>query len=114
MQQNANAERPKDPMVTFRSVKRGKNSKGGDRTELYLTPEMAQLLIQELTTGLANPRGVKIDLHVSEKQYEGRTFDSAICFVKPTQEPPTRGGGFAPRTNAAPSFDAVAKFKQGL
>lgn len=110
-------QRPRDPMVLFRSVKRGKNSKGGDRTELMMNKEQATLLINELTKNIDSPNGVKLDFHISVKEYEGRKFDSAICFVKPVQDRP----GAAPRTfvpqAGAPSADTMAraeKFKNEL
>lgn len=120
MNQN-NQNRPKDPMVLFRSVKRGKNSKGGDRTELFMTKEQAEVLITELTKNLDQPHGVKLDLHVGKRMTNDgtREFDSAVCFVKAVQERPGAGGG-APRNFApkgAPSQDTmtnVQKFKQGL
>ncbi len=78
---------PQDPMIKFRAVMRGKNSKGGDRTQLYLAQEQALLLIETLQAHLENPRGVKLDLHVSKKEsQDGRAFDSAIVFVKGVQE----------------------------
>jgi hypothetical protein len=85
-------EKAKDPMTKFRSVIRGKNSKGGDRFQLYLTTEEATALVATITANLANPKGVKLDLHVSKKEFEGRTFDSAIAFVKAVSEGP--GGSF--------------------
>lgn len=115
-------EKPKDPMVTFRSTVRGKNSKGGDRTQLYLNLEMANLLISEITKGLSDPLqlGVKLDIHTSKKIAQGtnREFDSTICFVKPVQEASSGGRSFAPRANPqavqAQTFSQVEQFKKTL
>lgn len=105
-------DRPKDPMTTFRSVIRGKNSKGGDRIQLYLTPEMASQLATLINENNTSEKGVKLDLHVSRKQYEGREFDSAITFVKTVQEGPGgRAAGptkFVPKTNATAATAAQA------
>lgn len=91
----------KDPMIKFRSVIRGYNKKvddlnpqGGTRVQLYLGGDSQtgnaaiQELIETLTTHMENPRGVVLDLHISKKSYNNRQFDSAIAFVKPTQESP--------------------------
>jgi hypothetical protein len=92
----------KDPMTKFRSVIRGKNSKGGDRFQLYLTSEEAAILVETITANLGNERGVKVDLHVSRKiaQDTGREFDSAICFVKPVSDGPGARGA-APKSFVA-------------
>lgn len=76
----------KDPMILFRNTTRGKNAKGGDRLQLYLNTEQAVALVEALTACLENPKGVKIDLHTSQKEYQGRAFDSTIAFVKPVSE----------------------------
>jgi hypothetical protein len=94
-------ERTKDPMTKFRSVIRGKNSKGGDRFQLYLTQEEAGALVETINANIGNPKGVKLDLHISKKEYEGRTFDSAIAFVKAVQESSATGGA---RTGGATRF----------
>lgn len=96
--------RTQDPMILFRAVQLGKNSKGGDRVQLKLNNEETQKLINELAATLTNVRGAKIDLHISEKTYQGRTFDSAIAFVKPVAEPP----GSAPGAGAPTKFVAKA------
>lgn len=106
--------RAKDPMIKFRSVIKGKNSKGGDRHQLYLDQENAALLIETIQANITNPKGVKIDLHVSRKtaQESGREFDSAICFVKAVSDmgaPGARPAGptrFAPK--AGPSQEDLA------
>jgi len=96
---------PQDPMLKFRAVMRGKNSKGGDRTQLYLAQEQAIILIETLQANIENPRGVKLDLHVSKKEHDGRSFDSGIMFVKAVQDAPQRGGFNKPQ---APYMEKVA------
>lgn len=84
----------KDPLISFRSVMLGKNKKGGDRIQLYLGGhtdergnEVIKTLIEALTAGLENPRGVKLDLHVNDRESEdGRTFKSAFGFVKQVED----------------------------
>lgn len=99
-------EQTKDTMVTFRSTIAGKNSKGGDRTQLYLTQEQAQTLIDELSAHITNDLGVKIDLHVSERTAKetGRKFKSAIAFVKAVQ--PQSGGFGGAQASAPKKFQA--------
>ena len=75
----------KDPMILFRNTKRGKNSKGGDRLELYLTIEEAAKVVAACEANKGNPRGIKFDFHTSQKEYQGRSFDSTICFIKAVQ-----------------------------
>lgn len=74
-------------MVKFRSTIRGKNSKGGDRIQLYLNPEEGEALLGELQSALAagGEKGAKLDVHTSVKEANGRKFDSSIAFVKPVQ-----------------------------
>jgi hypothetical protein len=80
-------------MIVFRSTIRGKNSKGGDRLQLYVSQENIQLLIDTLAENLTNPKGAKLDIHTSKKESsDGRTFDSTIAFVKGV----TEGRGAAP------------------
>jgi hypothetical protein len=111
-------ERTKDPMVKFRSVIRGKNSKGGDRFQLYIGGNQEtgnadlETFIQVLQEQLGNPKGAKVDLHISQKEYEGRKFDSAIAFVKATGDgaAPTKRT-FVPRgtgATATPTKDDTA------
>lgn len=97
----------KDAMILFRAVQLGKNSKGGDRVQLKLNNEETQKLINELTATLTNARGAKIDLHISQKEYQGRTFDSAIAFVKPVAEPPGAVAGGAPTKFVAKASTAA-------
>lgn len=87
-------DKPKDPIVGFRSVIKGTNSKGGTRIQLYLGghQERGNQAIKELLEYLAanadNPTGVKLDLHINRKKtHDGtREFDSAFCFVKPVEQ----------------------------
>lgn len=81
-------------MILFKTVIVGKNSKGADRYQLYLTPEQVTNLLTAAkdANGASEGRGVKIDLHISDKEFEGRAFKSAIAFVKATQEPVSNRG----------------------
>lgn len=111
MEQQQN--RTPDPMVQFRSVKRGKNSKGGDRTELYVNKEEVMALLATLADYADNERGVKFDLHISERQSDdGRKFDGGCMFVKKVQEKDATGGRPGRDINAL--TDRVAKIKEGL
>jgi len=86
MKESQMAEREKDLMVKFRTVIRGKNSKGGDRLQLYIDKE-AIAELSEALNDLASERGVKLDIHVMQRETEeGRRFDSAFAFVKGVQE----------------------------
>lgn len=116
--------KPKDPMTKFRSVNVGKNSKGGDRYQLTLggdsqngNAEIEQL-IETLTALKDSPRGVKLDIHISDKEYEGRKFKSAIAFVRAVQEMGANGGGrgpaptrFVPKTAGTGAGDVAARLK---
>ena len=94
------ATKTKDIMIKFRSTIRGKNSKGGDRFQFYITNEETTALIQELQQTLTNPKGAKIDLHITKKTANetGREFDSSIAFVKPTSEGGFGGGPTTKKT----------------
>lgn len=75
----------KDTMIKFRSTIKGKNSKGGDRLQLYLSLDDARELASTLEAklGEASEKGVKIDLHTSERETnEGRKFLASFAFVK--------------------------------
>jgi hypothetical protein len=115
----------KDPMIKFRTVMRGFNSKvdslnpqGGTRIQLYLSNEETAALIETLTATLTNPSGAKVDLHISKKSYENRQFDSAIAFVKPVEGKGVGAGTSAPTrflpkaaTNVASVEDTIAGLK---
>lgn len=79
------AEKEKDVMIKFKTTIVGKNSKGGDRVQLYLKPEDGEALLGELQAALTagGERGAKLDIHTSDKEHEGRKFKSSIAFVKP-------------------------------
>jgi hypothetical protein len=106
------ADRPKDPVINFRSVAvaRSKND-DADRITLKLGGDKengnAQIkaMIEVLTAHLESPRGVVIDLYVKEKTHEGRTFDSAFSFIRAVQEPPA--GGFGSSSTRAPKATAT-------
>ena len=87
-------EREKDVMIKFRSTIIGKNSKGGDRVQLYLNQEEGNALLGELQAALTagGERGAKLDVHTSDKEHDGRKFKSTIAFVKPVQAEGATGG----------------------
>lgn len=96
----------KDTMIRFRSTIVGKNSKGGDRYQLYLTTEEAASLAAELQNNAGNERGVKLDLHISERESEdGRRFKAAMAFVKAVQESST---GYGAKPTATKTFKPKA------
>lgn len=90
----------KDPLISFRSVMIGKDSKGADRYQLFLTSEEASNLANALGDSLDNERGVKLDIHIGDRQTNdgSRTFKSAYTFVKKVQEGP---GGFGASASQA-------------
>jgi len=89
------SEKEKDVMIKFRTTISGKNSKGGDRLQLYLNQEEGEALLGELQAALQSggEKGAKFDIHTSDKEYEGRRFKSSIAFVKPVQEKTAGGAG---------------------
>lgn len=111
-------EREKDPLIGFRGVQEGQNSKGGDRITLTLggekdkDKEALRTFIEVLQSHLEAPKGVKIDIHISDKEYEGRSFRSAFCFVRAVQDMPFGGFGKGPAKAAATAATktAVADF----
>lgn len=93
-------QRSKDPMLTFKSVKLGKDSKNNDRVQLSMTQETAHVLYETLGAELENPRGVKLDIHLTKPTtQDGRQFDSGYAFIKGIQE--FGAGGFAGAGNKA-------------
>ena len=104
----------KDTMIKFRSTVRGKNSKGGDRIQLYLTQEEAQSLITTLTNSNGTT-GVKLDIHTNKKTTEaGRTFDSSFAFVKQVQEAATRPTGTFTDKPGSDIKSRIAKVKREI
>jgi len=104
----------KDPMFLFRSTMVGKNSKGGDRLQLYMDQEQVVGLIEHLTTLLGNDRGVKLDIHTSDKVKDGRSFKSSFAFIKAVAEAPVGGPGrFAPKRTAQDLDAKIAELKAG-
>ena len=83
-----NNQQAKDPLIGFRSVIIGKDSKGADRYQLFLTQEEAVNLANALGEGSSNERGVKLDIHIGDRKTNDgtRTFKSAYTFVKQVQE----------------------------
>jgi hypothetical protein len=111
-------EKTKDPIIGFRSVVRGKDSKGRDVLKLYVGGdaqrgnEVLDTLIEALIANRDNPRGVNLTIHVGKKEHEGRTFDSAFAFVKPTQDAPMgRGRPMATEGAATTTAAAYNSFK---
>lgn len=82
-------ERAKDPVVTFRTIIRGTNSKGGTRLQLYLNSDEAKKLVEALTATLSHINGTKVDLHIDQRKTNdgSRTFESAYAFIKLVSEP---------------------------
>ncbi len=104
-------ERPKDTMIIARSTIRGKNSKGGDRSQLYFSPENAEALIGVLQASLGSPSGVKLDIHTTRKTntQTNKEFDSTILFVKGVE---AQVGAGAPRGAQTQSTnDKIAALK---
>jgi hypothetical protein len=77
----------KDPMIKFKSVNVGKNSKGGDHIKLSLSAEETDFLIEQLQASKTE-RGARLDVHISDKttQDGAREFKSGIAFVRGIQE----------------------------
>jgi hypothetical protein len=105
MQMNNNV---KDPRISFRNVILGKNTKGGDRIQLYLGGEQeggneqVMQLIETLSQFITHPRGIVLDLHIADRQSnEGRQFKSAFAFVKAVQDK-AFGGGARPTQRFVP------------
>ena len=84
-----------DKLIGFSNVKKGKNSKGGDRAQLYMTTEAAQELSEIIIEKAAAGKGIKLDLHftVRKNSSTGREFDSAFMFVKEKMDMPAGGFG---------------------
>lgn len=102
------SERTKDPMILFKSVKKTVNEAGKLHVALSMNKEETIKLIEALTTLIETgaERGLKLDVHVSKKEsQDGRTFDSAIAFVKVIQDPAAFAGGGA--TGAAKRFSST-------
>ena len=85
-----------DPLISFKGVSHKKDSKGNDRSVIYLTITEAQKLYEALAEVVTNQRGINFDIHFTTPTYEGRTFDSGYLFVKGTQESPSARGAGAP------------------
>lgn len=85
-----------DPMVKFKNVSVGENSKGGTYIKLALSKEEAAYLVEQLQNSVTD-RGARLDVHISKKQTNDgkRTFDSGVAFIRGIQEPqnPTAGRG---------------------
>lgn len=119
--------RPKDPCVMFRNVVRGQskskndlNPQGHDRIQLYLNTEQSQMLIDTLTSQIANPLGTKLDLHIVKRQnaQRGNIFDSAYAFIKPVEEQQSMQSGparFVPKaTQSAETMSRTQEVHQEL
>lgn len=79
---------PKDPMVNFRKIITGQNSRGGSRTQLYLDPQEAMKLAQFIYNLANQGKHVKLDLNTSIKtnSQSGHQFESAYVFIKEKQQ----------------------------
>lgn len=106
-------EQPKDVMLKVRATKRGKNSKGGDRLELYLSQEEVRSLFTVLSELLDHELGVKMDIHTTERvaAESGRKFDASFFFIKKTQPPP---GGAMPQKKGMPTIEEIKAAKADL
>ena len=105
-------ERSKDTMIVARSTIRGKNSKGGDRTQLYFSPENAEALIAVIQGSLGSPSGVKLDIHTTKKTNTNtnKQFDSTILFVKGV-EAGANAGASVERSAGPSTNDKIASLK---
>lgn len=124
-----NNNKPKDPMILVRSVSQGFNSKkdtlnpeGGKRIQLSIGGDANRGntaitdLIDVLMAHKDAPRGVKLDIHISKKEANGRQFESCIFFVRPIQEGGFGGNAgprkFVPKNESLADLEAkVAKLK---
>jgi len=102
----------KDTMIKFRSTIRGKNSKGGDRLQLYLTNEEATALLNEIQKS-NGATGVKLDIHTNKKTTEdGRTFDSSFGFCRTVMGKDTqKAATFVPKSDLK---ERIAKVKKEI
>lgn len=91
----AKKEFTKDVMILAKSAKRGLNQANKLRVEFSMNSEQVGKLLAELTALKDSPRGVKLDIHLTPKTYEGREFDSGIAFVREIQEFGAARGGVA-------------------
>lgn len=111
-------EKTKDPLIKVRTVIRGKNSKGGDRFQLYIGGDKNEgnapldAFIECLEALRDNPKGIKIDLHINKKEYQGRTFDSAFAFVKAVEATVTETAAAAPAPRFRPAGQQSEKTAQ--
>lgn len=107
----------KDTMIKFRSTMRGKNSKGGDRTQLYLSQEEANTLVETIMK-VNGTAGVKLDIHTNLKTAEdGRQFSSSFAFVKAVQQGPAKTTTFVdkkPTTSATSLTEKIKKAKEQI
>lgn len=89
-------EKRKDPLISFKGVTHKKDSKGNDRSVIYLTVDQAKVLYDSLAEIVENPRGINFDIHFTTPTYDGRQFDSGYMFAKATGESPAARGNAAP------------------
>lgn len=105
----------KDTMIKFRSTIRGKNSKGGDRLQLYLSNEEATALLTEIqkTNGTT---GVKLDIHTNKKTTEdGRSFDSSFGFVRTVASKENKPTTFVKKSAQSDELkERIAKVKKEI
>lgn len=113
MSNNNTTTQDKDKMIVFKGAEMKKNSKGGDYIVLKLKPEEVASVIEELTTK-NNERGIRLDVHVNEKESaDGRSFLSAIMFVKGIQEFGAARGGAKPAAKGTDTRSKIEALKRG-
>lgn len=102
----------KDPILMCKSTKVSKDKKGNDRVELSITQEDAVKLIEAATKLLDNPRGIKLDVHITTRtSQQGKQFNGGYFFVKGLADPATfQQKTFSAKAPAA--FDVSAKIAQ--
>lgn len=83
----------KDKMFQASSAKFGKNSKGNDRVQFYLTKEASEEMAVAIATlsGEGSGTGVLIDIHQTKGETkEGKPISGGIAFVKAKQAQQTQ------------------------
>ena len=98
----------KDILLTFKSTKKGSDSKGADRLQLYMSKEELDVLIGTLKE-VYTERGAVLDIHTGFRESKkGTKFLSSYAFARGVQEPQD-SSNFAPKTN--PIEDKIAALK---
>lgn len=80
-------QQERDKLISGSTVKFGTNSKNNQRVQFYLSKESAEevaaLLVQKAAEGAGT--GVKLDIHETISEYQGRTIKGGFMFVKAKQ-----------------------------